>query len=152
MGWQVGPLPWHWSQSSSRFSLIWYLITRQTPWQFVEARIWCSLALTYAWVRIPPCACEKVASDLRLCGGFRRALQFPQCHFHNVYEIQCGKNSDDNRNSNLLIMVMDDVRYQHIILTKRTNGRLVHVGQHNEDRSLLKDIFFMFKRMQHSWS
>ena len=28
-------------------------------------------------VRIPPGACEKVASDLGLGGGFRRVLRFP---------------------------------------------------------------------------
>ena len=36
-----------------------------------------ALSLTTVWVRIPPEACEKVASDLGLCGGFRRVLLFP---------------------------------------------------------------------------
>ena len=35
------------------------------------------LSLTTAWVRIPAWACEKVASDLGLGGGFRRLLRFP---------------------------------------------------------------------------
>ena len=37
----------------------------------------CTLSLTTAWVRIPAWACEKVASNLGLGGGFRRVLQFP---------------------------------------------------------------------------
>ena len=36
----------------------------------------CTLPLTTAWVRIPTWACEKVASDLGLGGGFRRVLRF----------------------------------------------------------------------------
>ena len=32
---------------------------------------------TAAWVRILARACEKVASDLGICGVFRRALRFP---------------------------------------------------------------------------
>ena len=35
----------------------------------------CTLSLTTAWVRIPAWACEKVASDLGLGGGFRRVLR-----------------------------------------------------------------------------
>ena len=37
----------------------------------------CYLSLTTVRVQIPPRACEKVANDLRLVGGFRRVLQFP---------------------------------------------------------------------------
>ena len=33
-----------------------------------------------AWVRILAWACEKVASDLGLGGGFRRVLRFPPPH------------------------------------------------------------------------
>ena len=40
----------------------------------------CTLSLTTAWVRIPTWACEKVASDLGLGGGFRRVLRFPPPH------------------------------------------------------------------------
>ena len=36
-----------------------------------------TLSLTIAWVWIPAWACEKVASDLGLGGGFRRVLWFP---------------------------------------------------------------------------
>ena len=36
-----------------------------------------NFGLTTAWVRILAWACEKVASDLGLGGGFRRVLQFP---------------------------------------------------------------------------
>ena len=37
----------------------------------------CWLFLTNAWVRILSGACENVASDLELGGGFRRALPIP---------------------------------------------------------------------------
>ena len=37
----------------------------------------CMLSLTTAWVRILAWACEKVASDLGLGGGFRCVLRFP---------------------------------------------------------------------------
>ena len=35
------------------------------------------LSPTTAWVRIPASACEKVASDLGLGGGFHGVLRFP---------------------------------------------------------------------------
>ena len=38
----------------------------------------CTLSITSACVRIPAWACEKVASDSGLGGGFIRVLWFPQ--------------------------------------------------------------------------
>ena len=37
----------------------------------------CTLTLTTVWVRVPAWACEKVASDVGLGGGFRQVLRFP---------------------------------------------------------------------------
>ena len=40
-----------------------------TEWS-IAPPVDCSLSLTITQIRIPVLACEKVASDLGLCGGF----------------------------------------------------------------------------------
>ena len=60
-------------------------------------------SLLTAWVRIRARACEKVASDLGLGGGFRRVLRFPPLLTNSHELVTFGINVTKNEIQNLAL-------------------------------------------------